>query len=171
MSAFNRRNGSPIRISFERSHEGQSYSILIPAQKPFTHRGCFDKERWTLLEWFSKVETRAWDMANTFSGSRPPDEIFLVLEQKLTSGYSIGHCSSKSAKCDLLLSTGGPFPAAGLIKSKTITATVGTGPYRTIGSESGRDQYSVFLRVYRSPRIGNRLLRKSFQTKVGSMYR
>jgi len=105
---------------------------------------------------------------NKYYASWPPSEIFLVIEQKLTSSYYIEHSSSNSVEFELLPSEGAPLTAAGLMKCGTGT---GIPAIRMAGSEDGPNQYSIFLDVYPSRRISDRIRRKSFRRKVDSMCR
>jgi hypothetical protein len=107
------RTEDGLRFRLKCKTEGGSFSALVPAQKPFVHRDCFEDAIYPLLEWFAKVEPLAWEVVNVHHSNNRPDKIFLVMEQTLTSGYAITHKQTLDDECELRLSARIPLPKEG----------------------------------------------------------
>jgi hypothetical protein len=153
--------------------EGSTFSVLVPAQKPFRHRGCFEDDKYPLLEWFSKVEPLAWEFVNAHHCSNPPDKIFLVLEQKLTSGYSITH-KATSEECEIELSARGLLPKEGEAKDylgHNIEAAKASFGFEVQSEDD--EEYVIFLTVRESFPIRRLKLerRSKLYARVQDMHR
>jgi hypothetical protein len=156
-----KKRGRKFRL---KCNEDSTFSVLIPAQKSFLHRGCFEDDMYSLLAWFSKVEPSAWECVNHHC-INPPDKIFLVVEQTLTSRYAITH-KTTTEECEIELSARGPLPEAGDAKDylgynvDVATATSGF----EFGSTGNAKEYVIFLTVRES--FPMRLLKLDRPSKV-----
>jgi hypothetical protein len=139
--------------------ENSSFSVLIPDQKPLslTQRGCFDHEAHFLKGWFFDVTDKAWEAANAlYAADGKPDKIFLVLEQTLTSKYSIAHKQGASNECEIRFYASIPLPAnasaVGSYKYESAKATLGFEMMPDEGEGQDKSEYSIFLDVsYATP--------------------
>jgi len=141
-----------LRFRLKCKTEGSSFSALIPAQKPFVHRGCFEDNIYPLMHWFAKVEPLAWEIVNVHHSNNRPDKIFLVIEQTLTSGYAITHKQTLDDECELRLSIRIPLPKEGDAsvfmgyKTEKAQATFGF----EVQGEEGNKEYAIFLTIHES---------------------
>jgi hypothetical protein len=148
------RTEDGLRFRLKCKTEGSSFSALVPAQKLFVHRGCFEDDIYSLMEWFAKVEPLAWEVVNVHHGNNRPDKIFLVIEQTLTSGYAITHSQTLDDECELRLSARIPLPKEGDAnvfmgyKTEKAHATFG---FEVQGEElEGNKEYAIFLTIHES---------------------
>jgi len=154
----------------------KSFSVLVPAQRKLTHQGCFEDERRKLLDWFAKVELRAWEMVYAYHGDQSrPSKIFLVTAQTLTPGYAITHKQSGSTECEILISANIPLPAKAeanaFLGYKIETAHASHG-FDEVKAEQSGEEYAIFLNVYYScPTRRIRLGSPSLRTRVSDMYK
>lgn len=148
--------GGEIRLEFTR--ETGALSVLIPGQDSLLHRACLERQRAYLLEWFGKIEGRAWMYANKIFSRTKPKCLFLVTGQTLTNEYYICHEENESSKCEVVLTS-----KAGVIGALDASANLGYQferasfsfgyTYCKPASEGESILYSVYFEVFESPRM------------------
>jgi hypothetical protein len=127
------------------------------------------------MEWFAKVEPLAWEIVNVYHSNNRPDKIFLVVEQTLTSGYSITHKQATTDECELRLSAKVPLPKEGeagiFMGYKTEKAHANFG--FEVQGEEGNKKYAIFLTTHESFPIRRLKLAKpsKLYTRVQDMQR
>jgi hypothetical protein len=131
-------------------------SVLIPGQTPLLHRACIEHQKWYLLEWFSTVECRAWDVVNATYPTNRPEKLFLVTGQTLTSEYAISYQEQQCSRCEVSVEGKAGIPS--MVDSRVFYGhgcqrVVASFGFEVVAQNSGADDtasYSVYLEKFES---------------------
>ena len=152
-------------------------SVLVVGDEPVIHRRCEAEYLYVIQDWFGWVEMNAWERVNAYYQSERPKEVFLIVEQYLTTSYATAHKTYGAIDCEVVIESIIQLPSiveGDILGSFGIRKAYAQVDFEYVVTKCGEQDptnYSIILDTYKTKSGPLQHFKRNFKTRVADQYK